>query len=53
MTHGFLTIDSEESIYEAIKVLGRTRAGQLVVSDSGTLWGVVNAYDLLKSLTPA
>jgi transcriptional regulator len=53
MTHGFLTIDSEESIYEAIKVLGRTRAGQLVVSDSGTLWGVVNAYDLIKSLTPA
>jgi len=53
MTHGFLTIDSGESIYEAIKVLGRTNAGQLVVSDLGTLWGVVNACDLIKSLTPA
>jgi len=52
MTHGFLTIGSEETIYEAIKVLGRTGAGQLVVSDSGTLWGVVNASDLIKSLTP-
>ncbi len=31
MTRGFLTIDSEEPIYEAIKMLGRTGASQLVV----------------------
>jgi predicted transcriptional regulator len=53
MTRGFLTIDSNEPIYEAIKVLGRTGAGQLVVSEDGALWGIVTAGDLVKSLTPA
>jgi predicted transcriptional regulator len=53
MTRGFLTIDSNEPIYEAIKVLGRTGAGQLVVSEDGVLWGIVTAGDLVKSLTPA
>ena len=38
MNRGFLTIDSEETIYEAIKMLGKTGAGQLVVSEDGTLW---------------
>ncbi len=53
MTRGFLTIDSEEPIYEAIKMLGRTGASQLVVSEDGVLWGIVNNGDLIKSLTPA
>jgi hypothetical protein len=53
MTRGFLTIDSEEPIYEAIKILGRTGASQLVVSEGGVLWGIVNNSDLIKSLTPA
>jgi transcriptional regulator len=53
MTRGFLTIDSEEPIYEAIKMIGRTGANQLVVSESGTLWGIISAGDLIKSLTPA
>lgn len=53
MTRGFLTIDSEEPIYEAIKMIGRTGAGQLVVSEDGVLWGIVTAGDLVKSLTPA
>jgi len=53
MTRSFLTIDSEEPIYEAIKMLGRTGASQLVVSENGTLWGVVNNNDLIKLLTPA
>jgi len=53
MTRGFLTIDSEEPIYEAIKMLGRTSASQLVVSEDGVLWGIVNNGDLIKSLTPA
>ncbi len=53
MTRGFLTIDSEEPIYEAIKILGRTGANQLVVSESGVLWGIVSAGDLIRSLTPA
>ena len=42
MTRGFLTIDSEEPIYEAIKMLGKTGAKQLVVSDKGILWGFVS-----------
>lgn len=53
MTRGFLTIDSEEPIYEAIKMLGRTGANQLVVSENGVLWGIISAIDLIKSLTPA
>lgn len=53
MNRGFLTIDSEETIYEAIKMLGKTGAGQLVVSEDGTLWGFVSPADLIKTLTPA
>jgi predicted transcriptional regulator len=53
MTRGFLTIDSEEPIYEAIKMLGRTGANQLVVSEDGVMWGIINPSDLIKSLTPA
>ncbi len=53
MTRGFLTIDSEEPIYEAIKMLGRTGASQLVVSEAGVLWGIITTGDLIKSLTPA
>ncbi len=53
MTRGFLTIDSEEPIYEAIKMLGKTGARQLVVSEEGVLWGFVSPTDLIKSLTPA
>ncbi|MFB3763781.1 MAG: CBS domain-containing protein [Methanotrichaceae archaeon] len=52
MTRGFLTIDSEEPIYEAIKMIGRTGAGQLVISENGVLWGIVSAGDLIRSLTP-
>jgi predicted transcriptional regulator len=53
MTRGFLTIDSEEPIYEAIKMLGRTGASQLVVSENGVLWGIITTGDLIRSLTPA
>ncbi len=53
MTRGFLTIDSEEPIYEAIKMLGKTGASQLVVSEEGVLWGFISPGDLVKSLTPA
>ena len=52
MTRGFLTIDAEEPIYEAIKMLGRNSSSQLVVSESGTLWGIITPADLVKSLTP-
>jgi signal-transduction protein with cAMP-binding, CBS, and nucleotidyltransferase domain len=51
MTRGFLTIDSEEPIYEAIKMIGRTGVNQLVVSEGGVLWGMINSLDLIKSLT--
>ena len=53
MTRGFLTIDADEPIYEAIKMLGRNSASQLVVSESGTLWGIITPADLVKSLTPS
>jgi len=51
MNRGFLTIDAEELIYEAIQILGRNRASQLVVSESGSLWGIFTLTDLVKSLT--
>ena len=53
MTRGFLTIDSGERIYEAIKMLGRTGASQLVVSEQGALWGFISPNDLVKTLTRA
>jgi predicted transcriptional regulator len=53
MNRGFLTLDSEESMYEAIKILGRTGAGQLVVTEQGTAWGIITPADLIKALTPA
>jgi predicted transcriptional regulator len=53
MTRGFLTIESEEPIYEAIKILGKTGASQLVISENGSIWGVVDHKDLIKSLSHA
>ena len=53
MNRGFLTIDSEEPIYEAIKILGRTGAGQLVVTEKGAPWGIISPAELIKTLTPS
>lgn len=50
MTRSFLTIDSEEPIFEAIKMIGKSGAGQIAVSDKGSLWGFVSPGDLIKSL---
>jgi predicted transcriptional regulator len=52
MTPGFLTINSDASIFEAVKMLGKTGARQLVVLDSGVLWGIITPRDLMESLTP-
>jgi len=52
MTPGFLTINSDATIFEAVKMLGKTGAKQLVVVDSGVLWGVITPKDLIKSLMP-
>jgi hypothetical protein len=53
MTRGFLTIESEQPIYEAINILGRNGASQLVVSDAGVLWGIIAPSDLVRTLTPS
>ena len=53
MTHSFLTINSEELIFEAIKMLGKTGASQLAVLDRGVLWGIITPGDLMESLTPS
>ena len=52
MTPGFLTINSDAPIFEAVKMLGKTGARQLVVLDSGALWGIITPRDLMGSLTP-
>jgi hypothetical protein len=52
MTHDFLTIDSKELIFEAVKVLGRSGSSQLVVLDSGVPWGIITPADLIGALTP-
>ncbi len=53
MTRSFLTINSEELIFEAIKMLGKTGASQLVVLDNGVLWGIITPRNLIEALTPA
>jgi predicted transcriptional regulator len=50
MSHDFITIDSQARIYEAIMVLGKTGAKQLVVSKEGVLWGIIAPKDVIKSL---
>lgn len=53
MTRGYLTIDSDDLVYEAIKIMGKTGESQLVVTEGGVAWGLVNPTDIIKSLTPA
>jgi predicted transcriptional regulator len=50
-THDFLTIDSSELIFEAVKILGRDRVNQIVVTDSGVHWGMITPADLVRTLT--
>ena len=50
MTPGFLTINSDAPIFEAVKMLGKTGARQLVVLDRGALWGIITPRDLMESL---
>jgi transcriptional regulator len=52
MTYGFLTINSDAPIFEAVKILGKTDAKRLVVLDRGALWGIIKPCDLMESLTP-
>ncbi len=52
MTKGYLTIDSEELLYEAIKIMGKTGTSQLVVTENGMPWGLINPADVIRSLTP-
>jgi predicted transcriptional regulator len=52
MTHSFLTINPEEPVFEAIKILGKTGVSLLVVSDSGVLWGFITPRNLIRSLLP-
>jgi predicted transcriptional regulator len=50
MTRSFPTINSDELICEAIKMLGKMGASQLVVLEKGMLWGIITSGDLIKSL---
>jgi len=52
MTRSFLTIYSEEQIFEAIKLLGKTGASLLVVLDNGALRGFITPRNLIEALTP-
>lgn len=52
MNRGFLTIDSDELIYESIKILGKTGASQIVVTEGGIPWGFIAPADVIRSLTP-
>jgi hypothetical protein len=53
MTPGFLTINSDAPIFEAVRMMGKTGARQLVVSDKGALWGIITPRDLMESLAHA
>ncbi len=52
MINNFLTINSEELIFEAIKILGKTGVSLLVVVDNGVPWGFVTPRNLIRSLLP-
>ena len=52
MTRNYLTVNSEELIFEAIKIMSKTGTKQLVVSEKGVPWGIVTHEDLIKSLSP-
>jgi len=53
MTRGFLTINSEDLILDAIKMMWKTGASQLVVLENGMLWGIVTFGDLIKPFVAA
>jgi predicted transcriptional regulator len=53
MSPSFLTINSEEPIFEALRMLSKTGVNQLVVVQNGVLWGFLAPRDVIKSLTPA
>ena len=53
MTPGFLTINSDAPIFDAVKMLGKTGARQIVVLDGGALWGIITPKDLMGSLALA
>jgi len=53
MSRNYLTIDSEKPIYEAMNLLGKTGASQLVVSENGVLWGIITPSDIIRSLARA
>ena len=52
MTRSFLTINSEEQIFEAIEMLGKTGASLFVVLDNGAPWGFITPRNLIEALTP-
>ena len=53
MTPGFLTINSEDLIIDAMNMLWKTGASQLVVLEKGMLWGIVTFGDLIKPFVAA
>jgi transcriptional regulator len=53
MSRNYLTIDSEKPIYEAMNMLGKTGASQLVVSENGVLFGTITPSDIIRSLARA
>ena len=52
MTQSFLTINSDEPIFEAIKMLEKTAARQLAVLDNGVPWGIITPRNLIEALRP-
>jgi len=51
ITYGFMTINSEDFIIDAIKILNRTNVNQLIVMNKGVPWGFITSGDLIKFLT--
>jgi predicted transcriptional regulator len=49
-TYDFLTIDSSELIFKAVRIFGRDRVNQIVVTDSGVHWGIITPADLVRTL---
>jgi predicted transcriptional regulator len=52
VSYGFPTIKSDELIFEAVKIFGKSGPSLLVVIDNGVSWGFITPRDIVRSLSP-
>lgn len=51
-TRSFFTVDSNQLLFEAVKIMGMNNLDQLVVLESGDPWGMISSADIVRVLNP-